>query len=121
MKILALVIDARRFKKSGHFLGYCGLVTLEKTSGGRSYGQRRPRYCRMLKCVYKTAAMTAIHGRNDLRDFYEAQLARGREEHNARNAVARQIAVVTYGMLKHGTSYQPYRWREGNRQKSGTR
>lgn len=116
VKILARVVDMRRFRKSGHYLGYCGLVVQEKMSGGRSYGQRRPRCCRTLKAVYKIAAWAAITGGNDLHDFYQAQLARGREAHNARNAVARQIAVSTYGMLKHGTSYQPYRWRDGHRQ-----
>lgn len=120
VKILAMVIDARRFRKSGHYLGYCGLVVQELTSGGRSYGWRRPRCCRLLKGVYKSAAMAVIHGKNDLRDFYEAQLARGREEHNARHAVARQLAVITYGMLKHDTPYQPYRWRDGDRHQRGT-
>ena len=115
VKVLARVINARRFPKSGNFLGYCGLVMLEKKTGGRWLGQRRPRYCRTLKSVYKTAAMAAIGGNNDMNDFYEEQLRRGVAEHNARHAVARQIAVATYGMLKHGTPYQPYKWRKKNR------
>ena len=115
VKVLARVIDARRFPKSGNFLGYAGLVMLEKKTGGRWLGQRRPRFCRTLKGVYKTAAMAAIGGNNDMNDFYEEELRRGKAEHNARHAVARQIAVATYGMLKHGTPYKPYKWRKGHR------
>jgi transposase len=112
VKIMAIVVDARRFSNRGQYLSYCGLVGNEKLSGGRSYGRRRPRYCRALKAVYKTAAMAAINSdANPVREYYEHLLATGVAEHNARHAVARYIARVSYGMLKNGTPYQPYRWR----------
>lgn len=110
--ILAMVVDARRFPTRGHYLAYCGLVCNEKLSGGRSYGRRRPRYCRRLKAVYKTAAMAAINAQqNPIREYYEHLLAEGVAEHNARHAVARYIARVTYGMMKNGTVYDPYLWK----------
>lgn len=113
VKIIAIVVDARRFPKSGKYLSYCGLVEHEKTSGGRSYGRRRPRFNHTLKSVYKLAAMAAISGRkNPLRQYYDALLAKGVAEHNARHAVARYIARVTYGMLKTGNRYKPYQVRK---------
>jgi len=118
VKVLAMVIDARRFKKSGKYLAYCGLVLYCKDSGKRSYGKRRPRYCRVLKCVYKTAAMAMMHGSSDMSEYYYMLLDRGVAEHNARHAMARQIAVATYGMLKHDTAYKPYLWRNYIEQKS---
>jgi Arc/MetJ-type ribon-helix-helix transcriptional regulator len=112
VKILATVIDAHRFRNRGHYLAYCGLVRNEKLSGGRSYGCRHPRYSRSLKAVYKTAAMTVIqHGDSPIRKYYEHLLGQGIAEHNARHAIARYIARITYGMLKTGTRYEPYRWR----------
>ena len=93
-------------------MSYCGLVKHEKLSGGRSYGRRKPRYSHTLKAVYKTAAMAAIKGNNPIREYYEYLLAKGIAEHNARHAVARYIARVTYGILKNGTRYEPYRWRK---------
>jgi len=117
VKVLAMVIDARRFKKSGNYLAYCGLVLYSKESGKRSYGKRRPRYCRVLKSVYKTAAMAMMKGSSDMSDYYYMLLDRSVAEHNARHATARQIAVSTYGMLKHGTAYQPYLWRQFIEQK----
>ncbi len=111
VKILATVVDARRFPNRGRYLSYCGLVHLAKTSGGRSYGQRTPRYSRRLKAVYKMAALAAIGGRNPIRDYYDHLIARGVAEHNARHAVARYIARVSYGMLKNSQPYEPYRWR----------
>ncbi len=38
VKIVARVVDARRFEDKGKWLSYCGLVRQEKISGGRSYG-----------------------------------------------------------------------------------
>ena len=112
IRILAQVIDAGRFKNSGHYLSYCGLVKLDKLSGGRSYGKKKPRYSRLLKSVYKTAALAGISGHNPIRDYYDYLLEKGVAEHNARNAVARYIAKVSYGMIKNSSEYQPYKWRE---------
>lgn len=116
VKIAACVVDARRFPYSGKYFSYCGLVKHEKLSGGRSYGRRKPRYSRMLKSVYKTAALAAINGKNPIREYYDHLLAQGVAEHNARHAVARYIARVSLGMLKTGTRYEPYRWRNNQKQ-----
>ena len=112
VKIVACVVDAHRFPSSGKYFSYCGLVKHEKLSGGRSYGRRKPRYSRVLKSVYKTAALAALNGRNPFRDYYDHLLTQGVAEHNARHAVARYIARVSYGMLKSGTRYEPNRWRD---------
>ena len=112
VKIVAIVVDARRFPRSGHYLSYCGLVEHEQISGGRSYGRRRPRFNHPLKTVYKLAAMAVINSKNNaLRAYYEYLLANGVAEHNARHALARYIARVTYGMLKTGKRYRPYQQR----------
>jgi len=116
VKILACVVDARRFPYSGKYMSYCGLVKHEKLSGGRSYGWRKPRYSRVLKSVYKTAALAAIRGHNPIREYYDHLLDQGVAEHNARHTVARYIARISYGMLKSGTRYEPYRWRDTERQ-----
>jgi transposase len=116
VKILATVIDAKRFPDTGHYLAYCGLVKTDKISGNRSYGKRTPRYSRILKSVYKTAAVTALQGENQMRGYYDYLIGKGVAEHNARNTVARYIAKVTYGMLKSGEKYQPYKWREQQKQ-----
>jgi transposase len=110
--ILATVVDARRFPRAGNYHSYCGLVKLEKSSGGRSYGRRKPQYSRTLKAVYKIAALAAIRGKNPTREYYDELLARGVAEHHARHHIARYIATVTYGVLKTGTVYNPYQWRQ---------
>jgi transposase len=112
VKIVALVVDARRFPRAAHYLSYCGLIKHEKLSGGRSYGRRSPRFNHTLKAVYKLAAMSIISGKdNPLRQYYEFLLANGVAEHNARHALARYLARLTYGMLKTGTRYQPFQRR----------
>ena len=114
VKILATVVDAHRFPSVGHYLSYCGLVKHQKFSGGRSYGNRKARYTRTLKCVYKTAVHAALKGDNPLRAYYDALLQQGVAEHNARNACARYLARVSFGMLKTGEHYDPERWRHGH-------
>jgi len=111
VKIVARIVDPRRFPTKNHFLSYCGLIKLEKISGGKSYGKRRPRCCRSLKGVFKTAAMATIGEakRNPLREYYEYLLKeKNYPEHNARNAVARRIAILSLGILKGNRKFQPY-------------
>jgi transposase len=110
-RIVASVIDAHRFPRAGHYLAYCGLVKHEKLSGSRSYGRRTPRYSRSLKNAYKTAAVVAIRGENPVREYFEHLLSKGVAEHNARHAVARYIARLSYGIMKGKEKYKPYRWR----------
>jgi len=119
VKIIAIVVDAQRFDHASKFLSYCGLVMLPKLSGGRSYGQRRPRCERELKAVYKTAALSALSGDGPFHEYYESLRAKGLAEHNARNAVARLIAKISWSMLKNGTPYKPFLWKE--RMRSATK
>jgi len=110
--IYSTVIDARRFETKYKYWSYCGLTYNEKESGGKSYGKKRPRHSRKLRWVYKSAAMAAIGGNNDIRKYYEYLLGEGLGEKKAQNAIARYIAKVSYGVMKTGKSYRPYQWRE---------
>lgn len=101
--LAAIVVDPKRFKSKGDFLSYCGLVNLEKMSGGRSYGQKRPRYCRQLKNVFKTAALSNMSASQSqpLRRYYEFLIQEKKlSDFNARHALARRIAVLTMGTWK---------------------
>jgi len=110
IKIVARVTTPHRFSKKGNYLSYCGLVKLDKISGGKSYGKKKSRYSRELKYVYKTAAQAAIGGNNFLNDYYEYLLREKRySEKQARNAVARRIAIVSWGVFKSGKKYQLHR------------
>jgi len=110
--IYSKVIDASRFESKYKYWSYCGLVKHEKQSGGRSYGKRNSRYSRKLKYIYKSAALAAIGGKNDIREYYEYLLSLGNSVEEARNGVARYIAKVSYAMLKNKSRYIPYQWRK---------
>jgi len=114
-KIVSKVIDAHRFPTAGHYLVYCGLVKYKKESGGKNYGKRKPQYCRILKYVYKSAAETTLRYDNPMREYYDYLRGKGIAHHNAKQAVARYIAKVSYGMMKTGEKYEPYRWRLKNK------
>ena len=109
VKTAAIVVNAKRFQEKGDFLSYCGLVRLEKISGGRSYGSKKPRHCRVLKSVFKTAALAVIAGKSPdskWRAYYLELIKNGRSEQQARNAIARRIAVLAYGIMKTGKNYK---------------
>lgn len=113
VKLLAIVVDPRRFPDKGHWLSYCGLVRHGKMSGGKSYGTRKSRYSRSAKSIFKTAAISCVSGGkgNIFRKYYERLRKRGLPEYNARHAVARRIAVVALGILKTGFVFEN-RWEE---------
>jgi len=62
--------------------------------------------------VYRTATEVALLGKNPMRDYYDYLREKGVAHQNAKNAVARYLARVSYGMMKNGTTYEPYRWRK---------
>ena len=110
IKIVARVTTPYRFPEKGNYLSYCGLVKLDKKSGGKSYGRKESRYSRELKYVYKTAAQAAIGGNNFLNGYFEYLLREKRySEKQARNAVARRVAILSWGVFKSGKKYQLYR------------
>lgn len=113
-KIRAVVIQAERFRNKGSYLSYCGLVLLEKSSGNKSYGKRMPRFNRILKGVYISAARTSIHGGNNpMYEYYQELLEqKGLNHKQATLMIARHLAKISLGMMKNGEKYEPYRWRK---------
>lgn len=112
VKLAAIIVDPKRFANLGCFLSYCGLIRLDKMSGGRSYGQRIPRYSRKMKCIMKVAAMAVLSSTNDraapLRDYYHHLIqVKQLPEHHARHALARKIASTILGVLKAKQPYNP--------------
>ena len=112
VKIYATVVNPYRFPNKGLYLSYCGLVRLQRISGLKIYGKKKPRYSRRLKSVYKTAATVALKGNNPIREYYDYLLKKGIAEHNAKNSVARYLATLSYGIMKSGERFKPYKWRE---------
>ncbi len=113
VKIAAIVVDARRFATDGRYWSYCGLVKLEMTSGGVVYGRRQPRFCRTLKCVYMTAALSVIRtDEGPLKQYYLHLLtSKGRNSSQARKALARKIASLSLAVAKNGQKFDPGRLR----------
>lgn len=110
VKIVSRIVSAHRFADVGHFLSYAGLVKLEKRSGGVLYGRKSSRYCREMKCVYKTGVLAAIGGNNEINHCYEYLLReKGYESYNARHKACRRLATLSYGVFKSGKKYEPIR------------
>ncbi|MBL4818790.1 MAG: IS110 family transposase [Deltaproteobacteria bacterium] len=108
VQIAATVVDAKRFENQGRFLSYCGLVKLERMSGGKSYGKKSPRYNRAFKHVFKMASQSVIQAgvTNPMHQFYEYLInEKKKSEYIARHTIARKIAVLSYGILKTNKAF----------------
>jgi hypothetical protein len=109
IKIVSRVVSPYRFSVNGNYLSYTGLIKLDKISGGRSYGKKKPRYSRQLKSVYKSAVQAAIGRNNPINDYYEYLIKeKGYAEYNARHAACRRLAILSLGVFKSGKKYNPY-------------
>lgn len=110
VQIAATIVDAKRFETQGRFLSYCGLIKLERMSGGKSYGKKSPRCNRIFKRVFKMAAQSILQAgvENPMRQFYDYLInEKKKPEYIARHAVARKIAVLSYGILKTNKIFDP--------------
>ncbi len=111
VKIVARIVTPYRFANKGHYLSYAGLIKHEKISGGRSYGKKNPRYCRMMKCIYKSGVMAAISGNNPINNYYEYLINKKYyPAYNARHKACRQLAIISFGVFKSAKKYKP-NWR----------
>jgi transposase len=108
IKIASYVVDAKRFETTNRFLAYCGLVKLDEISGGKYYGSRTPRHRRDLKAVFKTAALSVISGESDFAEYYNYLIrSKNYPEFQARHAVARKIAIASYGVMNSKSRFNP--------------
>jgi transposase len=108
VKTGAIVVSPARFSHKNQFHAYSGLVRLEKMSGGRSYGSKRARANRELKCVFKTAALNATQGNNCFSLYYKyLKQERRLSCDKARHGVARLIATSALAVMRSGKKFNP--------------
>ena len=74
-------------------------------SGDRSYGDKKIWGNRVLKCVYKMAAESALKSDNGLKKYYDRLCEKGIGHKNAKNAVSRKIAAISLVLWKKGEKY----------------
>lgn len=104
-RIVSQVVTPERFKSKYKFFSYCGLVRQMQSSAGKIYPGARTHGNRVLKGVYKTAAISAINGSSALREYYDYLRDQGVSAKSARNAVSRKIAAISLAVWKHGSKY----------------
>jgi len=110
--IYSTVIDANRFENKYKYWSYCGLTKHYKESGGKVYRSKMVRYSKLLKRCYKSSALAAINGKNDIREYYEYLLHEGLSIEKARHQISRYISKVSYAVMKNKIEYRAYQWRE---------
>lgn len=120
--LLAMIVTPHRFRTKRQLWPYCGLAVVTRSSGEQEFADgllRRRRhhllatrglnrnYNRILKNVFKAAAVAALIKPNPLKDLYEACVARGTRPELARVTLARKIAAITLHLWKKGELWDP--------------
>jgi phage tail sheath protein FI len=72
----------------------------------------------MMKSIFKTGALATIDGNNQFGVQYKYLMDHKEcSEREARSAIARQIATVTYGVMKSNKRYDPLMNTKSRREK----
>lgn len=116
-QIVGLVDTPHRFRTKRQFWSYIGLAVIHRSSadweigpGGMSLNRRcstrglNRNFNRVLKAVFKMAAVDAIRGA--YRSEYEKRVEAGMRPAMARLAVARKIAAICLTLWKTGARYE---------------
>jgi transposase len=108
--VIAWATPIKRFDSARHFASYAGLAPSTRQSGERRIDGGTARTGnRHLGATFVQAALTFTSRQgpgDELYRWYERVLRR-RGWKKARVALARKLAAVAYGVLKHGERYDP--------------
>jgi len=108
--IMAEMGEVSRFANAEKYASYCGLVpTVRISEKSRRYGHLRPQGNPWLRWAYVEAAHIARKKSVRLAGLY-ARVARKKGAQKAIGAVARELAVISYTMLKTRTEFKDRLW-----------
>ena len=119
--LLATLRTPWRFRTKRNLWSYAGLAVVTHTSsefvivGGRPVRrQRQPltrglnqNHNRVIKDVFKSAAVSARSRPGPLQDLYHGMIHRGMDEALARVTLARKLAAITLRLWKKGERFDP--------------
>jgi len=108
--IMAEIGDIHRFSNGEKYASYCGLVpTVHISERTVRYGHLRPQGNPWLRWAYVEAAHIAIRKSVRLANLY-TRVARKKGAQKAIGAVARELAVISFYVLKHRTEFKDRLW-----------
>jgi transposase len=119
--LLATLKTPWRFRTKRNLWSYAGLAVVTQSSADHEFVGGRPvrrgrkpltrglnrNHNRIVKDVFKGAAVAALTRPGPFRDLYDAMLERGMREDMARVTLARKFAAVTLRLWKRGELYDP--------------
>jgi transposase len=119
--LLATMQTPWRFRTKRNLWAYAGLAVVTYSSSDHDFIAGRPvrrrrapltrglnrNHNRVLKDVFKGAAIAAIGRPGPLQDLYRGMLSRGLREELARVTLARKLAVITLQLWKQGEPFDP--------------
>jgi transposase len=119
--LLATMQTPWRFRTKRNLWAYAGLAVVTHSTADHEFVAGKPvrrrrapltrglnrHHNRVLKEVFKAAAVAAIGRPGPLQDLYHGMLARGMREELARVTLARKLAAVTLRIWKQGEPYDP--------------
>jgi transposase len=122
-QLLATAITPHRFRGKRQFWPYCGLAVVTRSSSDYEWvdgGARRKRkpiqtrglnqnYNRIMKAVFKGAAISALQQHQEFQEYYQRLCAKGIRPEMAQLTVARKLAAIVLILWKKGELYDSER------------
>ncbi|WP_292591526.1 IS110 family transposase [Mesorhizobium sp.] len=109
--LIAAVGDRTCFKNGRQFAAWLGLVSKQRSSGGRArlfgISKRGDRYLRTLMIHGARAALGKAAGKQDPRSLWLGKLRQGRHPNVAAVALTNKNARILWIMLSGSTLYEP--------------
>lgn len=105
-----------RFRRRGQLIRFCQLAVRSRSSDGRKLRAERLDKAGhgWLKNISHIAWKAAIKGDNEVSRFYQASLAKGGSQVNARLNTQRKMLISLWSLWKNKQPYRPEKFFSGN-------
>jgi transposase len=95
------------FDKAAQLASYVGVAPFEYQSGSSISGRKRvhPFANKKLKSLLHMGALTAIRGKNEIRQYYDRKVAEGKPKMSVLNAIRNKIVKRVVAVVKRNSPY----------------
>jgi transposase len=99
--------EFRDFKDPKKFACQSGVAPFEHSSGSSIKGKTRVshRADKSLKTLFHLAALSAINGKNDMKEYYQRKITQGKNKMVVINAIRNKLIERIFAVVKRGTPY----------------
>jgi transposase len=99
--------EFKRFESASQFACYSGVVPFDHSSGTSIRGKSKVSHLanKSMKTLLHLAAMSAVHAKGELQDYYNRKLQEGKNKMSVINAIRNKIIHRIFAVVKRNSPY----------------